>query len=247
MRRTALIALALLAALVPVAQASRTPSANEHKQLLAGAQLYAHLLQQTEPAKGLKGTFSAFKVSTAAPGYGFSGVTFSGANTTLETLGLLFQRHGSFWGVVDAGCCDSYGCQSASKPVYQDWLGIGLPSICSSPRLRSAPGATMAIPKVAAAVAKPDRFPLTRGGSLALSDLEWTGWGTPMASATGTLTAGKKGGVPVVVHAVGLTFPRGHARYTYLEWEYPGGQRLDGYPKARYAVWLDRPGTGVVS
>jgi hypothetical protein len=105
----------------------------------------------------------------------------------------------------------------------------------------------MAIPKVAAAVAKPDRFALTKGGSLALSDLTWTGWGRPMASATGTLTAAKKGGVPVVVHVVGLTFPRGKARYTYRVWEYEGRVRPDGYPKDRYAVWLDRPGTGAVS
>ncbi len=54
-------------------------------------------------------------------------------------------------------------------------------------------------------------------------------------------TAGQKGAVPVVVHAVGLGF-EGTGRYTYLEWEYAGGARADGYPKARYAIWLGRDG-----
>jgi hypothetical protein len=237
-----LLAVLVLLAAVPAAQASRTPSAGEHAQLVAGARLYAHLLQQSGPAKGLEGRFIAFKVSTAAPGYGFGGVSFSGPNRTLETLGLLLQRSGSFWGVVDTGCCDSYGCQSASRPVYRDWLGIGLPSICPSPRLRAAPGATISIPNVAAAATKPASVDLTRGGSLALDELHWSTWGRPLATATGTLTAGKKGGVPVRVHAVGLTFDGGQPRYAYLEWEYAGGDRADGYPKARYAIWLGRAG-----
>src|SRR4051794_12792136 len=125
MRRLVLAVLLLLVA-AAAAQASRAPSAGEHAQLVAGARLYEHLLQQSGPAKGLKGRFTAFRVSTAAPGYGFGGVTFSGPNTTLETLGLLFQRSGSFWAVVDTGCCDSYGCQAAARSVYRDWLGLGL-------------------------------------------------------------------------------------------------------------------------
>jgi hypothetical protein len=250
MRRAILVALALALALpaaaVPAAQAARPPSAGEHAQLVAGAQLYAHLLQQSGPAKGLKGRFTAFKVSTSAPGYGFGGVTFSGPNTTLETLGLLLQRSGTFWGVVDEGCCDSYGCQAATRPIYKDWLGVGLPSICPSPRLRTAAQATISIPKVAPAVRQPATFALTRGGSLVLSDLHWSGWGQPIASATGTFTAGKKGGVPVKVNAVGLAFA-GSGHYTYLEWEYAGGARVDGYPKGRYAIWLARAGALPVS
>src|ERR1700745_3137954 len=48
MRRLVAV-LALLLVAVPAAQASRGPSATEHAQLLAGAQLYAHLIQQDGP------------------------------------------------------------------------------------------------------------------------------------------------------------------------------------------------------
>src|SRR3954447_11354018 len=124
--RRLLAVLAVLLVAVPAAQASRAPTSKEHAQLLAGAQLYAHLIQQDGPAKGLTGKFSAFNVSTAASGYGWTGVTFENPGTTLETLGLLLQRStGSFWGVVDEGCCDAFGWNRAGQAVYQQWIGGG--------------------------------------------------------------------------------------------------------------------------
>jgi hypothetical protein len=248
--RSLLLALAVLAVIAPAASATRAPSPAEHSQLLASAKLYADLVQQATPtAKGLTGKYTAFKMSTAAPGYGFGGVTFTGPNTTLETLGLLLQHaDGAFWGVVDEGCCDSYGCQSAVKPVYKDWLGIGLPSICPHARKHLDATATAAIPGVTGKLRKPATFALAKGGALVLHDLSWTGWGTPLATATGTLSTGAKGDAKVRVHVVGLTFTGGHGSYNYVEWEYAGGGgRLDGYPKPRYAMWLSRAGATLVS
>src|ERR1700750_159139 len=153
--RSLLVACLALLALVPAAGAARRPTAGEHAQLVAGATLYAHLIAQTPPARALTARFSGYKVSTAGPGYAFGGVTFSGKGTTLETLGLLLQRSGSFWGVVDGGCCDAYVCQSAVEPVYRDWLGTGQTSICPGPRERHAPAATASIPGVATGLVHP--------------------------------------------------------------------------------------------
>ena len=60
-------------------------------------------------------------------------------------------------------------------------------------------------------------------------------------------SVGGKGGVPVRVHLADLSFQGSHARYTYLVWEYAGSGKLDGYPAARYAMWLDRRGAKLVS